>query len=94
LDDIETVDMLAHIHKKLGFRVSLDNLASTTLNTSKSADGLQAVRWYKQGRIQEILDYCQQDVEVTRKLYEYGKQYKHLKFRDRGYREKTVPVSW
>ena len=94
LDDIETVDMLAHIHKRLGFRVSLDNLASTTLKTSKSADGLQAVRWYKQGRMQEILDYCQQDVEVTRKLYEYGRQYKHLKFRDRSYREKTVPVSW
>ena len=94
LDDIETVDMLAHIHKRLGFRVSLDNLASTTLKTSKSADGLQAVRWYKQGRMQEILEYCQQDVEVTRKLYEYGKQYKHLKFRDRSYREKTVPVSW
>ena len=94
LDDIETVDMLAHIHKRLGFRVSLDNLASTTLKTSKSADGLQAVRWYKQGRMQEILEYCQQDVEVTRKLYEYGKQYKHLKFRDRSYREKRVPVSW
>jgi DEAD/DEAH box helicase domain-containing protein len=94
LDDLETVDMLDHIHKRLGFRVSLDNLASTTLHTSKSADGLQAVRWYKQGRMQEILEYCQQDVEVTRKLYEYGKQYKHVKFRDRSYREKTVAVSW
>ena len=94
LDDIETVDMLDHIHKRLGFRVSLDNLASTTLKTAKSADGLQAVRWYKEGRMQEILDYCQQDVEVTRKLYEYGKQYKHVKFRDRGYRETMVPVSW
>jgi len=94
LDDIETVDMLDHIHKRLGFRVSLDNLASTTLGASKSADGLQAVRWYKQGRIQEILEYCQQDVEVTRKLYEYGRQYKHLRFRDRSYRVTTVPVSW
>ena len=94
LDDLETVDMLDHIHKRLGFRVSLDNLASTTLGTSKSADGLQAVRWYKQGRMQEILEYCQQDVEVTRKLYEYGKQYKHVKFRDRNYREKIVSVSW
>ena len=94
LDDIGTVDMLDHIHKRLGFRVSLDNLASTTLKTSKSADGLQAVRWYKQGRMKEILEYCQQDVEVTRRLYEYGKQYKHLKFRDRSYREKRVTVSW
>jgi DEAD/DEAH box helicase domain-containing protein len=94
LDDIETVDMLDHIHKRLGFRVSLDNLAGATLGAAKSADGLQAVRWYRQGRIQEILDYCQQDVEVTRQLYEYGRQHKHVKFRDRNYRERMVQVSW
>jgi DEAD/DEAH box helicase domain-containing protein len=94
LDDLPTVDMLDHIYKRLGFRVSLDNLAQTTLGASKSADGLQAVRWFKEGRIQEILDYCQQDVEVTRRLHEYGKQYKHVKFRDRNYREQVVPASW
>ncbi|HSR35332.1 MAG TPA: ribonuclease H-like domain-containing protein [Anaerolineae bacterium] len=94
LDRLPTVDMLDHIYKRLGFRVSLDNLAASTLGTAKSADGLQAVRWYKQGRIQEILDYCQQDVEVTRQLYEYGKQQKHVKYRDRNYREQMVPVSW
>ena len=58
------------------------------------ADGLQAVRWYKEGRIQEILDYCQQDVEVTRQLYEYGQQNKHVRFRDRNYRERMVQVNW
>jgi DEAD/DEAH box helicase domain-containing protein len=94
LDDLETVDMLDHIHKRLGFRVSLDNLAGATLGAAKSADGLQAVRWYREGRIQEILDYCQQDVEVTRQLYEYGQQHKHVKFRDRSYRERVVPVNW
>jgi DEAD/DEAH box helicase domain-containing protein len=94
LDDIPTVDMLDHIYKWLGFRVSLDNLAGATLGTAKSADGLQAVRWYKQGRMQEILDYCQQDVEVTRQLYEYGRQHKHVRFRDRNYRVKVVQVNW
>jgi DEAD/DEAH box helicase domain-containing protein len=94
LDEIETVDMLDHIHERLGFRVSLDNLAGATLGAAKSADGLQAVRWYKEGRIQEILDYCQHDVEVTRRLYEYGKQNKHVKFRDRNYRERMVQVNW
>ena len=93
-DDVDTVDMLDHIHSRLGYRVSLDKLAGATLGTAKSADGLQAVRWYKQGRTQEILDYCQQDVEVTRQLYEYGKQQKHVKFRDRNYRTKMVPVNW
>jgi DEAD/DEAH box helicase domain-containing protein len=69
-------------------------LAGATLGAAKSADGLQAVRWYRQGRIEEILDYCQQDVQVTRQLYEYGKQQKHVKFQDRNYRTKMVPVSW
>jgi len=94
LAQLPTVDMLDHIYKRLGFRVSLDNLASTTLGVSKSADGLQAVRWYKEGRMQEILSYCQQDVEVTRRLYEHGKQHKAVKFRDRNYRERKVMVNW
>ena len=94
LDDIPTVDMLDHIYKRLGFRVSLDNLASTTLRTAKSADGLQAVRWYKEGRIQEILEYCQQDVEVTRQLYNYGRKHKHVRFRDRSHRSQMVSVNW
>lgn len=94
LDDLPTVDMLDHIYQRLGFRVSLDNLAGTTLGTTKSADGLQAVRWWREGRIQDILDYCQQDVEVTRQLYEYGRQRKHVKFQDRSYRIKMVPVNW
>jgi DEAD/DEAH box helicase domain-containing protein len=90
----ETVDMLDHIYRRLGFRVSLDNLAGTTLGVGKSADGLQAVRWYKEGRIQEILDYCQQDVQVTHQLYEHGRQHKHVKFRDNRYRTQIVPVNW
>jgi DEAD/DEAH box helicase domain-containing protein len=80
LDDLPTVDMLDQIHRTLGIH--------------KSADGLQAVRWYREGRIQEILDYCQQDVEVTRQLYEYGQRHKHLKYQDRNYRTQIVPVSW
>jgi DEAD/DEAH box helicase domain-containing protein len=52
------------------------------------------VRWYKQGRIQEILDYCQQDVEVTRQLFEYGRKNKHVKFRDRKGQTQMVQVSW
>lgn len=94
LDHLPTVDMLEHLYRRLGFRVSLGDLASATLGIGKSADGLQAVRWYKEGRIQEILDYCQQDVEVTRQLYEYGRQHKHVKYRDRNWQVRMVAVNW
>ncbi|MDD3828746.1 MAG: ribonuclease H-like domain-containing protein [Anaerolineae bacterium] len=94
LDDLPTVDMLDHVYRRLGFRVGLNALAECTLGCCKSADGLQALAWYREGKMQEILDYCQQDVEVTRQLYEYGRQYKHLKYRDKMRRLQMVPVSW
>lgn len=94
LDDLPTVDMLDHVYRRLGFRVGLNALAEGTLGCQKSADGLQALAWYREGKIQEILDYCQQDVEVTRRLYEYGRQYKHLKYRDKMRRLRMVPVNW
>jgi len=83
-----------HIYRRLGFRIGLDSLAKATLGIAKSADGLQAVRWYREGRIQEVLDYCQHDVEITRRLYEYGRQNKHVRYQDRNYRTQMVPVSW
>ena len=69
---IPTVDMLDHVYRALGFRVSLDSLASATLSAKKSADGLAAVRWYKTGQMDKIIKYCKQDVKVTKDLYEFG----------------------
>jgi DEAD/DEAH box helicase domain-containing protein len=78
LRQLPTVDMLDDIYRTLGFRLSLDALATATLGTSKSADGLQAIRWWRQGKMQQLFDYCQQDVEVTRQLYEFGRQNKYV----------------
>ena len=91
---IPTVDMLDHVYRVLGFRVSLDGLAHATLRTKKSADGLAAVRWYKTGQMDKIIEYCKQDVKVTKDLYEFGKQNGYVQFLDRSYRLKKVPVRW
>ena len=91
---IPTVDMLDHVYRALGFRVSLDSLASATLSAKKSADGLAAVRWYKTGQIDKIIKYCKQDVKVTKDLYEFGQKNGYVQFLDRSYRLKKVPVRW
>ncbi|MBI3243306.1 MAG: ribonuclease H-like domain-containing protein [Chloroflexi bacterium] len=91
---LPTLDMLENIYQTLGFRLSLDSVAAATLNHSKSADGLQAVAWFKAGQVEKVLDYCRQDVQVTRELYDYGQQHKHLKYRDKFGRVKTVAVKW
>ena len=86
--------MMEHIHKALGFRVSLDSLAENTLGTRKSADGIQSVQWYKTGQIDRVIEYCKKDVDVTKKLYEYGMQNNCVYFRDRRGKRKRVLVNW
>ena len=92
---LPTFDMLEHIRRALGFRVSLDALAKATLGESKSADGLQSVRWWKAGRANLVAKYCRKDVEITKRLHEYACQNKHLLFRGRDGRIRRVnTTSW
>lgn len=65
-------DMLSDVRTRTGRRFSLDNLAGATIGAAKSADGLQALQWYKEGRMEEIIEYCKKDVEVTKNLFLHG----------------------
>lgn len=90
----KTIDLLEHIYHYLGFRLSLDNLTEATLNESKSADGILAVQWFREGKIDQVLDYCEQDVRVTYRLWEHGREKGHVYYRDRDFRLQRVPVTW
>lgn len=54
--------------------LKLEAVARGTLQTGKSADGLQAVEWWKQGEVEKIIEYCIQDVKVTRDVFQFGRQ--------------------
>jgi len=94
LHTIPTADMLQDVYQELGFRLSLDSLAQATLGIGKSADGLQAVRWFRQGRLDKVIEYCRRDVEVTRKLYEYGCERGYILYWDRRGRMQKIFVGW
>jgi DEAD/DEAH box helicase domain-containing protein len=91
---LRSVDMLRDIYRALGFRLSLDAVASATVNATKSADGIQAVQWYRRGELDKVIAYCQRDVEVTREVYEFGRRQGFVRYRDRNYRVRQVPVRW
>ncbi|MCR4313956.1 MAG: ribonuclease H-like domain-containing protein [Candidatus Uhrbacteria bacterium] len=94
LQKFAQLDMLEEIHKALGFRLKLDDVAAATIGERKSGHGLQAVEWWKQGEIQKIKDYCLQDVKVTRLVYEYGLKYGALAYEDRLGGRKAIPVNF
>jgi DEAD/DEAH box helicase domain-containing protein len=74
--------------------LKLEAVARGTLGAGKSADGLLAVEWWKQGEIQKIIDYCMQDVKVTRDVFQFGRQNGFVKIQRSEDKITQVPVSW
>ena len=89
LTTIKSIDILEDIKNSLGRRLRLDSVAQATVGAKKSADGLQAVRWWREGKIKEIMKYCEQDVKVTKQVFEYARKHGHVKFKD-GHRNKEI----
>ena len=80
---LPTLDILEEVYRRLSYRLSLDRLAEHTLGHRKSADGLQALQWYKEGKISEIVSYCKKDVELTRNLFLHELEHGYLLFRNK-----------
>lgn len=96
LTQIKSIDLLEYIRASLGRRIRLDDVAKATVGAKKSADGLQAVRWWREGKIKEIMKYCEQDVKVTKQVFDYAMKNGHVLFKD-GYRKQEIPIdtsSW
>lgn len=91
LTTIKSIDLLEDIKASLGRRLRLDSVAEATIGAKKSAHGLQAVRWWKEGKIAEIKKYCEQDVKVTKKIFDYALEHGHVKFKD-GRRKREIPL--
>ncbi len=78
LSKIPHLDMLKVIKESTGKRFKLNDLVKATLQLEKSADGLQAMQWFQEGKLDLIKQYCEQDVRVTKELYLYGRKNKML----------------
>ena len=91
---LPNLDLLMEVHNRLGYRVKLDNIASATLDVGKSADGLQALKWWKEGRLDLITEYCRQDVSVTRDVYLFGREHGHIFFTNKAAQKVKLPVDW
>ncbi len=68
---LKQIDLLKTIQAAFGKRIGLDAVAGATLGVQKSAHGLQAVEWWQNGEVDKIIKYCEQDVNVTKQLFEH-----------------------
>lgn len=90
-------DVLEEIRKVFGHRVKLDSVAKECLGIGKNASGLQAVEWWKKGDPESLANlkkYCEMDVEVTTKVYDFALKNKRLKFKDRWNEMREIEVDF
>lgn len=92
LERLPTFDLLDEIHARLGFRLALGHLGEETLGRPKTADGLQALRWWREGRLPELEAYCRADVELLRDLVRHAEAHGHLLFRTKQGERVRIPL--
>lgn len=89
------LDIMDELQKVLGHRIGLDSVAQATLGAGKSGDGLDAIKYYREGRIDELKKYCLDDVRITRDIFEYGAAHGELFFISKFGSTKTrAAVNW
>lgn len=91
---LPTLDLMVDLAEKLQHRLSLDSLASALFGLEKTADGLQAIAWYREGRLLEIAEYCCYDVKLTKLVHEYGAQHRQVHYQNKFGKKLSVAVQW
>ena len=98
---LQNFDLLIDIKQRIGFRIKLDSIARMTLKTSKSADGLKALEWYREfektgdpAYIKKIAEYCVMDVQVTKNVYLFGLENGYIYYESKTGETKMQEVDW
>jgi DEAD/DEAH box helicase domain-containing protein len=94
MSQLPTLDMMVDLANTLQHRLSLDSIATATFGVEKTAEGLQAIQWFKEGKMLEIAEYCCYDVKITKLVHEYGVAQRQLHYQNRFGKKLTVPVKW
>jgi hypothetical protein len=94
LRQLPSLDMMVDLQSRLQHRLSLDAIATATFGVEKTAEGLQAIEWFKQGKILDIAEYCCYDVKLTRLVHQYGAENRQLFYQNRFGKKLSVTVAW
>jgi uncharacterized protein YprB with RNaseH-like and TPR domain len=68
-----SLDLLADLYGKLGYRVKFESLVRATLGRGKSGAGELAVAWWRQGLKDKVVDYCKQDVQLMVDVVQFAR---------------------
>ena len=85
----KSFDLLVDLHRRLGHRIKLDDLARETLGNQKTGNGLDIVQWWREGRKEEVCKYCENDVQLLVDLVIFARKNKYVVVKSR-----QLAVDW
>ena len=92
------VDMMWHFFCKQGYPLGLDTAAKgmEVEGKTEGMDGLQAIRMWREGDRESVIDYCAQDVRCTLEVALACEKARHIKWTSRSGRRQTLSlrVGW
>lgn len=93
--NVPTLDLLVSLEQSGGHRMKLDDVAEASLGVGKIADGMDALKWWKEGRLREIAEYCCFDVKTTWLVHDFGVRNGRVYCYDKLTKlKKEIPVAW
>jgi DEAD/DEAH box helicase domain-containing protein len=69
---VPTLDLMVSIEERIKHRVGLDAVAEATCGVKKTANGMEAIQWWREGKQKQVAEYCCYDVKTTRLVHEHG----------------------
>lgn len=91
IHEVPYLDLLEEIEKVLHHRIRLDLVAQGTLGGGKSGSGLEALLYYKNGRMDLLKKYCTDDVKITKQIYDYALKNQKVLYKD-FFKTKEIPL--
>jgi len=90
-------DIMYKVKEVFGRRISLDAIAKDTLDREKKETGLEAVWYWQKGdkeSLKKLKEYCEDDVKLTRDVYDYVLKEGHVLFKDKWNTLKKVKLDF
>lgn len=84
LAKIKSLDLMNEIYATLGRRLKLDAVADGTLNAKKIGSGGQSTKWWRNGEVEKVREYCLKDVELTKNIFDYAVANNKVKYKELG----------
>jgi uncharacterized protein YprB with RNaseH-like and TPR domain len=93
LFSIASLDIMKELQQVIGHRVGLNSVAAATIGNFKSASGKDAMQMWQEGKLEELKNYCLDDVKLTKEVFDYAIHHQALNYTSKdGWLRIRVPL--